>query len=75
MAVYDSSWTLKNHARPWGELRRGRQFMAPGGPPFAKASVFVKTSPDMSARQAIQAEKRQVVLKADRINFDLALDP
>jgi hypothetical protein len=44
-------------------------------PPSLKASVFVKTSPDMSARQAIQAEKRQVVLKADRINFDLALDP
>jgi hypothetical protein len=47
MAVYDSSWTLKNHARPW------------------------RATP----RQAIQAEKRQVVLKADRINFDLALDP
>jgi hypothetical protein len=58
-----------------GELRRGGQFMAPGEPPFVKVSIFVKTSPDMSARQPIQAEKRRIVLKADRINFDLALDP
>jgi len=49
-----------------GELRRGWQFMAPGGPHFAKASVFVKTSPGMSALQAIQAKKRNVVLEEDR---------
>ncbi len=27
-----------------GELRRGRQFRAAGGSPFAEASAFVKTS-------------------------------
>jgi hypothetical protein len=37
-----------------GELRRGRQFRAPGGPPFAKAS----------SRQAVQAGKRPVFAKA-----------
>ena len=46
---YAAGLSRKTTRLRFGKLRRGRQFMAPGGPPFAEAS----------ARQAVRGVERR----------------